>query len=126
MNAAYESLWRKFESKKYREEFVSAQVKRAIPSQIRAIMAKRDLSQEQLAKGSGLTQGVISRAANPNYGNLTLNTLIRIAAGFDMAFIGQFVPFSELGHWFVNWSEEKYANVPTFHEQAVGLRSRRR
>jgi transcriptional regulator with XRE-family HTH domain len=107
-------LWNKLrKSKKYREEFVAAQVKRGIPFQIRALLKKSGLPQEEIASRAGLTQGVISRAANPDYGNLTLNTLIRIAAGFDVAFIGKFVPFSELGRWFVDLSEDS-VNIKPF------------
>lgn len=109
-------LWRKLAgSKKYREEFVAAQVKRGIPFQIRAMMKQRGWSQDDLALHADIKQGVVSRAANPNYGNLTLNTIIRIAAGFDVAFVGRFVPFSELSRWFSGLSEE--AQVPTFHEE---------
>lgn len=104
--STFEQLWNKLRrSKKYREEFVAAQVKRGIPFQIRAMLKKSGLPQEEIAARAGLTQGVISRAANPDYGNLTLNTLIRIAAGFDVAFVGKFVPFSELAEWFTNLSE---------------------
>lgn len=102
-----ELLWEKLRSSKaYREEIVAAQLKRGIPFQIRTMLNKAGISQEELAERSGLTQGVVSRAANPNYGNLTLNTIIRIAAGFDVAFMGRFVPFSELGDWFSDLTEE--------------------
>src|SRR5712691_11808900 len=111
-------LWQKFaRSKKYREEFVAAQVKRGIPFQARALLKAREgWTQETLAEKAGLTQGVVSRALNPNYGNLTLNTIIRIAAGFDVAFIGKFVPFSELETWFTNLSENS-AQVTSFEEE---------
>lgn len=113
----FKQLWLKLaKSKKYREEFVASQVKRGIPFQIRTLMKQKEFSQETLAGFSGLTQGVISRAANPDYGNLTLNTVIRIAAGFDVAFIGQFVPFSKLDKWFINLSEDAM-RVPTFDEE---------
>ncbi|MBZ5627789.1 MAG: helix-turn-helix domain-containing protein [Acidobacteriia bacterium] len=113
----FNDLWRKLAaSKEYREEFVAAQVKRGIPFQIRALLKQHGLSQEQLAQQSKLTQGVISRAQNPNYGNLTLNTIVRIAAGFDIAFIGKFVTFSELGKWFVSVSEES-AQVASFKSE---------
>jgi len=91
--------------KKYREAFVASQLKRGIPFQIRALRKQRDWSQQRLAQEADLTQGVISRAEDPDYGNLTLNTLLRIAAGFDVAFVGKFVPFSELGRWFLDQSE---------------------
>lgn len=113
----FSELWRKLRgSKKYREHFVEAQVKQAIPYQIRALMKAKALTQTELAERSGLTQGAVSRAANPKYGNLSLNTLVRIAAGFDVAFVGRFVPFSELGRWLDHLHEES-TSVSTFTEE---------
>lgn len=115
--STFNALWQKLKrSKQYREEFVAAQVKREIPFQIRTLMQQQGLSQEELAERAKLTQGVVSRAANPNYGNLTLNTLIRLAAGFDMAFVGRFVPFSELAKLFIDLSEESI-RVENFNEE---------
>jgi transcriptional regulator with XRE-family HTH domain len=110
------ALWQKLRNRKYRAQFVAAQVKRGIPFQIQTLMKHKNFSQEKLAKESGLTQGVISRAANPDYGNLTLNTIIKIAAGLDVAFVGKFVPFSELSKWFANLSEET-VQVKSFEEE---------
>lgn len=115
----FRALWRRLtESKKYREHFVAAQVKQTIPFQIRALMKEKGLSQRELAERSGLTQGAISRAASPKYGNLSLSTLVRIAAGFDVAFVGRFVPFSELGCWLDHLHEESI-RVPTFEEETA-------
>lgn len=94
--SSFHRLWNKFAgSKTFRGEYVVGYVKRSIPAQIRALMKKRGLTQQQLADQAGLTQGVISRAADLDYGDLTLNTIVRIAAGFDCAFVGKYVPFSE-------------------------------
>lgn len=87
------------------------------------MLKHRGWTQEKLAQQSGLEQGVISRAANPNYGNLTLNTIIRIAAGFDVGFIGKFAPFSELGEWFVRLSERELGSVPSFPEESASRAS---
>ena len=112
----FEALWSKFaNSKEYREHFVAAQVKRGIPLQVRQLLRDQDISQSELAERAKLTQGVVSRAADPDYGNLTLNTIIRIAAGFDVAFVGKFVPFSALGHWFLDRSENDH--VEPFSEE---------
>jgi transcriptional regulator with XRE-family HTH domain len=73
-------------------------------------------SQEDLAKASNLTQGVVSRAEDSDYGNLTFNTVLRIAAGLDVAFVGRFVPFSDAAKWFSNLSEES-VQIPTFQEE---------
>lgn len=110
-------LWKELRSKRFREEFVANEVRRAIPFQIRAIMRKKGISQQELAERSGLTQGVISRAANPAYGKLTLNTIIRIAAGLDVAFIGRFVPFSRLDDEFHSLNERALSDVPSFDDE---------
>jgi transcriptional regulator with XRE-family HTH domain len=101
-------------SKKYRESFAASVVKRMIPLQIRVLRKQREWSQAELAKQSSLTQGVISRAEDPEYGNLTVNTLVRVAAGFDCAYIGRFVPFSELGKWYSSLDDEKLLEVSSF------------
>lgn len=103
-------------SKEYREHFVEAQVKRAIPLQVRALLKEQGLKQQELAELSGVSQGTISRAIDPEYGDLTLNTIIRIAAGLDVAFIGRFVPFSELVSWFDGWTEAA-AKVMKFEDE---------
>ena len=116
-----EQMWSRLEEKSYREQFVAQQVKRAIPFQIRAMLKARNWTQSELAERAGIEQGVISRAANPNYGNLSLSTIIRVAAGFDVAFIGKFVPFSELGQWFLNLSESELGGVLSFSDDVAGI-----
>jgi transcriptional regulator with XRE-family HTH domain len=80
-------------------------------------MKKGNLSQQKLAEQSGLTQGVISRAADLNYGDLTLSTIIKIAAGFDCAFVGKFVPFTELIRTMESSQESVIAAIPSFEEE---------
>jgi transcriptional regulator with XRE-family HTH domain len=112
------SLWRRLaNSREFRREFVAISAKRGIPFQMRALLKKRGWSQEVLAKESGLTQGVVSRAISPDYGNVTLNTIVKIAGGYDVAFVGHFVPFSELEKWFEGLSEEVIASIPSFPEE---------
>jgi transcriptional regulator with XRE-family HTH domain len=112
---ALSNLWQRLDrSKRYRESFPAAVVKRMVPLQIRVLRKQRGWSQAQLAQESKLTQGVISRAEDPDYGNLTINTLVRIGAGFDCAFVGRFVPFSELAKWYVGMTDEKSLEVPSF------------
>lgn len=101
-------------SKRYRESFAASVVKRMIPLQIRVLRKQRSWSQAQLAQESRLTQGVISRAEDPEYGNLSVNTLVRIAAGFDCAFVCRFVPFSELAKWYTGLTNENTFQVAGF------------
>jgi transcriptional regulator with XRE-family HTH domain len=108
-------LWEKGPA--YRKAFVGSQIKRLIPFQINAMRKYRGWSQDELAKRCGLTQGVISRAEDPDYGNLTFNTAIAIAGGFDVAFIGKFIPFSEIDDYVVGLSEISAGSIPTFTEE---------
>src|SRR5262245_49349066 len=112
MKALSTRVWEKLTSKTYRDQFIFSQFNRFIPLQITSIRKKAGWSQEDLATASGLTQGVISRAEDPNYGNLTVNTILRIAAGFKMGFKGEFVPLSELVEWTENLTEESVRWVP--------------
>src|ERR1700686_2064467 len=111
------ATWKKLKDKRYREEYATAMLKRMIPYQTRAIRKKRGWSQTQLAEAAQVTQGVISRAEDPDYGNLTLTTIGRIAAGYDLAAIIRFVPFSELVRYSENTSEREFAALPTFLDE---------
>jgi transcriptional regulator with XRE-family HTH domain len=102
--------------REYREAFVSAFLKRYILFQIRTIRKKRGISQQQLAKDAKVTQGVVSRAEDPDYGNLTFNTVLRIAAGYDLAFVGKFVRFSEFVKTMDEMSEDSL-DLPSFLEE---------
>jgi transcriptional regulator with XRE-family HTH domain len=115
----FESVWTKLFEKgpAYRKAFIGSQIKRFIPFQVHALRKNRGWSQDELAKRCGLTQGVISRAEDPDYGNLTLNTAIAIAGWFDVAFIGKFVPFSEIDDYVVGLSEISAGSIPSFTEE---------
>jgi transcriptional regulator with XRE-family HTH domain len=113
----FRRMWKKLMvDKQYREEYAIAMLKRMIPYQTRAIRKKRGWSQAQLAEAANLTQGVISRAEDPDYGNLTLTTIGRIAAGYDLAVIVRFVSFSDLVRFSETLSEQEFRAIPTFAE----------
>jgi hypothetical protein len=119
----FDDLWSKLKkSKKYRQEYALALLKRSVPFQIGILRKKHCGSQAVLAERAHLTQGVVSRAEDQDYGNLTFNTVGRIAGGLDMAFIGKFVPFSELVKYSLDLSEEEFASIPTFDEEDRALR----
>jgi transcriptional regulator with XRE-family HTH domain len=124
----FSTIWTKLRQNgaTYRKALVGSELKRIIPFQIFALRKKRGWSQEELAKRSGLTQGVISRAEDPDYGNLTFNTVISIAGGFDVAFIGRFSSFSELDDYLVELSEESAGLVPSFEEEDREISEQRR
>ena len=117
MNIA-NNIWIKLaKSKEYREAFALSFLKRSVSFQIKTLRKKRCSSQAILAERAKLTQGVVSRAEDQDYGNLTFNTVGKIAGGLDMAFIGKFVPFSALVKYSLELSEAELGNIPTFDEE---------
>jgi len=116
------SLWKRFRSRKYRHAFVEAQLKRGVPTQIRTMRLKRCWTQKELAQKCDLEQGTISRIENPDYGQLSFETVLAVARGFDCAFIGRFVPFSQL-RTLVEDSPERDDLVPTFEQEDAEITS---
>lgn len=102
-------------SREYRSGFVAAQIDVLIPFQIRALRKQYGLEQKDLAELTGMKQPSISKlekAGNrPN-----IETLKRIADGFDVALIIKFVPFSELVRWADNFSPDEFT-VPNFSSE---------
>jgi hypothetical protein len=58
---------------------------------------------------------------DPNYGNLTLNSLLKIAAAFDIGLLVKFVPFSRLLLEFQDLSP-KTLSVQSFIEELSRLK----
>ncbi len=89
-------LLSKLRSKKYRDAYVAENVRTGIAYQIRAMREQRDaMSQKDLGKLMHKPQSVVSRLEDPDYGKLTLQTLLRVAAAFDVALLVQFVTHEE-------------------------------
>lgn len=98
--------WEKLRDQEYRRALAVAQFKRFVPFQISVLRKQRQWSQQQLAEHAGLTQGVVSRAEDPDNGNLAVNTILRIANGLDCVFVGKFVSYSEFERWRRHLSEK--------------------
>lgn len=105
-----------FDEKEYREAFVAENISTGIAFQIRALRKKEDWSQGDLGLKAGKPQNVISRLENPDYGKFTLNTLLALAAAFDVALMVRFVPFSTLRFSLNNVSESALA-VASYGEE---------
>lgn len=88
-------LLRKLRLDEYRRGYVSAQVRNWVAYQIRALRKQREWSQAELAERAGKPQSVISRLEDPDYGKLTIQSLLDIASAFDVALSVRFVSFSE-------------------------------
>lgn len=95
MNNKKQKLFRKLANKEYRDAWGMESIKTVLPFQIQAIRQQRDWSQEILGNKAGMKQTAISRLENAE-GNLSINTLLRLASAFDCALMVRFVPFSKM------------------------------
>jgi len=101
--------------KAYRDAYTEQRVKTALPQQIRTIRLNRNLTQSDLAKLAHTTQTVIARVEDINYGNLSLNTLLKIAQAYDVGLLVKFVPYSRLVQEFEDRSNDAL-DVPEFQQ----------
>ena len=95
--------------KAYRDAYAGEHVKTSLPIQIRMLREQRDWTQGHLAQEAGTTQTVISRLEDPNYGNLSINSLLKLAAAFDIGLLVKFIPFSRLLREFEDVSPKSLA-----------------
>jgi transcriptional regulator with XRE-family HTH domain len=106
INSTATKIWKKFERKAYRDSFVGAHVSNTVSAQIAKLREKEGWTQTQLAKRAGMQQSRISMLEDPDYENIEVKTLCRIAAAFDVALLVQFVTFSELARRSANITED--------------------
>jgi transcriptional regulator with XRE-family HTH domain len=87
-------LFDKLRRKSYRASYVAEHVRRGIAYQVRAIRDQRNWSQGHLSRLLEKPQSVVSRLEDPSYGKSTVQTLLEVAAVFDVALQVRFVPYS--------------------------------
>lgn len=115
-------LLRKLQNKAYRDAYVDERVKTLVPIQVSTLRIKAEKTQGQLAKLANTKQSAISRLEDPNYGNLSINTLLNIAHALDVALLIKFVPFSRILKEFEDLSPEALS-VKNFEEEEKELES---
>lgn len=118
------SLWKRMTNKEYRDSYVAAHISNTVSSQINLLREARGWTQKDLAKKAGMSQSRISALEDPNYENIEVGTLRRLASAFDVALTVRFIPYSELATWTAELSTEKmivadFANDEIAHPKAV-------
>lgn len=87
-------LFEKLRRKQYRDAYVGEHVRRGIATQIRALRDQRGWKQGEFSNYLGKPQSVVSRLEDPSYGKVTVQTLLEVAATFDVALQVRFITHS--------------------------------
>lgn len=88
-----ERLVKKLSRPDYRHEYVAEGVKTWIARQIRALRDQRNWSQGDLGERMDKPQSAISRIEDPDYGKLSLQTLLEVARAYDVGLVVKFVDY---------------------------------
>ena len=88
-------LLRNLADPEYREGYLEETVRTNVAFQIHAMRSQRGWSQQELADKAGKPANAISRLESPDYGRLSLTTLIEIANAFDVAVLVQFAEWED-------------------------------
>jgi len=117
-----EQLIRQFQDKEFRDLFVAEHIYARLPLKIRALREQREWTQKQLGERAGMAQTWVSKLEDPNYGQLTIATLLKLASAFDVALSIDFITFSQILHEAVSLSPESFQvpsleNDQEFHQK---------
>jgi transcriptional regulator with XRE-family HTH domain len=112
-----EEFVRQLGERELRHAYMTDQVRTRIALQIRALrdQAERGWSQAELGRRAGKPQNVISRIENPDYGQLTLQTLFDMAEAFDLPV---YIDFSDWEDWLEHMND---MNTETLKRRSFAL-----
>jgi transcriptional regulator with XRE-family HTH domain len=96
IDSTVKAIWRKMRNKEYRESFVLAHISNTISAQIYSMRKTHSWTQAELAARCDMKQSRISALEDPDFDNVEVATLQRLASAFDVALSVRFVPFSEI------------------------------
>jgi transcriptional regulator with XRE-family HTH domain len=116
MISARRGLLNSLRDREYRRFFVAERVRSSTALQIRALREERNMSQAALGAEIGMAQTWISKLENPDYGKLTVATLLRLADAFDTDLEIKFRPFTTTINTLPRQGPE-YFRVPGFNEE---------
>lgn len=86
-----EEFLRELAEDDFRQAYLADQVRTNVAFQIKALRDQRGWTQKELAEKADKPANSISRLEDPDYGKVTLTTLLEMADAFDVGLLVQFV-----------------------------------
>lgn len=121
MTSVKRQIFESLKNPTYRSAFVNERVRSSVALQIRALREQRNgMTQKQLGDAVGMAQTWVSKLENPDYGKMTVATLLRLAKAFDTDLEIKFRPFSETIDTLPAQGPE-YFSVPNFAEEESNI-----
>lgn len=114
--SARHELLQSFRDPEYRRLFVEERLRASVALQIRALRHQHVMTQAELGDAIGMAQTWVSKLEDPEYGKMTVATLLRLAGAFDADLEIKFRPFSKTLDSLPTQGPE-YFYVPTFEEE---------
>lgn len=114
-NSSKKQLIEKLKDKEYRDLFVAEQIYSRLPLKMHILREQKGWTQKQFGEKAGMAQAWVSKLEDPNYGKLTISTLLKVASAHDVALVVDFVPFSKLLNDSLDLSPESF-EVLSFEE----------
>jgi transcriptional regulator with XRE-family HTH domain len=120
MISARSELLESLRDRNYRNEFVKERVRSSIALQIQALRLQRNkMTQKELGEALGMAQAWVSKLEDPDYGKMSVATLLRLAEAFDIDLEIKFRPFSKTLDSLPGQGPD-YFDVPSFDEEFSG------
>lgn len=94
--------------KDFRAAYIRAKLEVLIPSQLRALRLRQTKTQPELAQMADMKQSRISAMETPGRVNFNLDTLVRMAATFNVGLMVKLIPFSEMLAWENEYSQDAF------------------
>jgi transcriptional regulator with XRE-family HTH domain len=117
MTLVRQNLAAKFNDKAYRNAFVAEQIFSRLPLKIRCLREEQGMTQRKLGDVAGMAQTWVSKLEDPNYGKLTISTLLKLASALDVGLQIDFVPYSKILGDAVRLTGAAFS-VPRFRDDA--------
>lgn len=89
-----ERLLASWRDKEYRQAFMDERVRSSLALQVRALRDQRNLTQAAFGKLLNKAQAWVSKLEDPEYGKMSVATLLEVAKAFDCDLEIRFRPFS--------------------------------